>query len=56
MRETAVTELAVPIEEEGPEAANMRLSVAISYAERDGLEEGGPVPLKEAWPISSIFL
>jgi hypothetical protein len=41
MRETAVTELAVPIEEEEPEAANMRRNIAISCTERDGPEEGG---------------
>jgi hypothetical protein len=41
VRETAVTEPAVPVKEEEPEVANMRLSVAISCAERDGPEEGG---------------
>jgi hypothetical protein len=56
VREIAVTEPAVPVEEEEPEVANMRLNVAISRAERDGPEEGGRVPLEEAWPISSIFL
>jgi hypothetical protein len=56
VRETTVTEPAVPIEEEEPEVANMRLSVAISCAERDEPEEGGRVPLEEARPISSIFL
>jgi hypothetical protein len=56
VRETAVTEPAVPVEEGEPEIANMRLSVAVSCAERDGPEEGGRVPLEEARPISSIFL
>jgi hypothetical protein len=56
VRETAVTEPAVPVEEEEPEVANMRLSIAISCAERDGPEERGRPPLKEARPISSIFL
>jgi hypothetical protein len=56
VRETAVIEPAVPVEEEEPEVANMCLSVAISYTERDGPEEGGRVPLEEARPISSIFL
>jgi hypothetical protein len=50
VRETAVTEPAVPIEEEEPEVANMRLSVTISCAERDEPEEGGRVSLKEAGP------
>jgi hypothetical protein len=56
VREIAVTEPAVPVEEEEPGVANMRLSVAISCAERDRPEEGGRVPLEEARPISSIFL
>jgi hypothetical protein len=34
VRETSVIELAVPVEEEELEAANMRLSTAISYAEK----------------------
>jgi hypothetical protein len=53
---TVVIEPAVPIEEEELEAANMRLSVAISYTERDRLEEGGRVPDEEALPMSSILL
>jgi hypothetical protein len=56
VRETAVTEPAVPVEEEEPEVANMCLSVAISCTERGRPEEEGQVPLKEAQPISSIFL
>jgi hypothetical protein len=56
VRETAVTEQAVPVEEEEPEVANMHLSVAISCAERDEPKEGGRVPLEEERPISSIFL
>jgi hypothetical protein len=56
VRETAVTEPAVPVEEEEPEVANVRLSIAISCAERDGLEEGGRVTLEKSRPISSIFL
>jgi hypothetical protein len=34
VREPAVKEPAVPIEEEEPEAANMRLSIAISCTEK----------------------
>jgi hypothetical protein len=56
VREIAVPEPAVPIEEEEPEVANMRLNVAISCAERDIPEEGGRAPLEEARPIFSIFL
>jgi hypothetical protein len=56
VREIAVTEPAVPVEEEEPEVANMRFSVAISCAERDGLKGGGRVPVEEARPMSSIFL
>jgi hypothetical protein len=56
VREIVVIEPAVPVEEGEPEVANMRLSVAISCTERDRPEEGGRVPLEEAWPISSIFL
>jgi hypothetical protein len=41
VRETAVTEPAVPIKEEELEAASMCPRVAISCAERDELEEGG---------------
>jgi hypothetical protein len=41
VRKTAVTEPAVPVEEEEPEEANMRLSVAISCVERDEPEEEG---------------
>jgi hypothetical protein len=40
VRETAITEPVVLVEEEEPEAANMHLSVAISSVERDGSEEG----------------
>jgi hypothetical protein len=56
VRETAVIELAVSVKEEEPEAANMRRNVAISYAERDGPEEGERVPDEEARTMSSIFL
>jgi hypothetical protein len=56
VQETTVTEPAVPVKEEEPKVAHMRLSVAISCAERDEPEEGGRVPLREARPISSIFL
>jgi hypothetical protein len=56
VRETTVTEPAVPVDEEEPEVANMRLSIAISCAERDEPEDEGRVPLEEARPISSIFL
>jgi hypothetical protein len=55
VRETAVIEPTVPVGEEEPEAANMRLSITISCAEKEGLYGGGRVPVEEAQPISSIF-
>jgi hypothetical protein len=48
VRETAVIEPAVPVEEEEPKVANMRLSIAISCAERYGPERRRSSPTRRS--------